>query len=129
MFLIVLAILFGIALLAASIYPVFVRDFIWPPLFRLRHHHWVAAVFAVLVLQPLFFAASAMAADATTSATSSIADMIVPLILAALPGLVVAGLAWLKARAAHTAAQWDDAAVKFVEDVATRIVNQKTPSA
>jgi hypothetical protein len=52
---------------------------------------------------------------------------LVPVILAAIPGLLVAGWAWWKARAALSAAVWDDASVKWVEEVAKAIVEKSAP--
>lgn len=41
--------------------------------------------------------------------------------------LFLAGWAWFKARAANTAAQWDDAAVREVERIAQKIVDANKP--
>lgn len=57
---------------------------------------------------------------------TSIWDTVIAAALAALPGLLISVFAWFKARAAETEAQWDDEAVRFVEDIARRVAGQST---
>jgi hypothetical protein len=55
----------------------------------------------------------------------NLTDTLITAALAAAPGIVIGVWAWFKARSAETAAQWDDASVKFVEDIAKRISGQQ----
>lgn len=49
-------------------------------------------------------------------------DILVTALLASLPGLFIALWSWFKANAAQTEATWDDATVKFVEQIAGEVV-------
>ena len=55
-------------------------------------------------------------------------DILLTAGLAALPGLVISVWAWFKANAAVTEATWDDATVKFVEQIAGEVVARKDGS-
>jgi hypothetical protein len=96
---------------------------------RLSAFACLALLAAVTVGTDLAQAAAAQAATQSFPAgpaAAGVIDQILGWALAAVPGLVIAGWAWLKAHAAQSAAKWDDEAVALVEKIAAGVVAKST---
>jgi hypothetical protein len=66
-------------------------------------------------------------ADDTTAV--GVGSQIIPMLIAAVPGILLGLWALFKAHAAQSEASWDDEAVAFVEKIAQGVVDKKLPAA
>lgn len=56
---------------------------------------------------------------------TSVLTILLTAALAALPGIVISLWNGFKIRAEQTPEKWDDEVVRFIEDIASRVVDQK----